>query len=144
MVTKNVRLATVYDAEELSRLNHEFNGGDRVDSKNIQESIKNNTEIIAVATVDERLVGFACAQVLHSFCYSNAHGEITEMYVEESARRKGFASLMIALLEENLAERGVTSIKILTGKGNEAAIRTYLRSGYVVEDDIVLDKKVSC
>jgi ribosomal protein S18 acetylase RimI-like enzyme len=143
MGIKNVRLATVNDAEELSRLNHEFNGGERADPKEIQERMINNTELVAVATIDERLVGFACAQVLHSFCYQNRHGEITEMYVEERARRMGLASLMIAFLEDQMIHNGVTSIKILTGRDNKAATHTYLRSGFVMEDEVVLNKKVN-
>ncbi|WP_244535747.1 GNAT family N-acetyltransferase [Lentibacillus halodurans] len=49
--------------------------------------------------LDEEFVGFACAQSYRSFCYSSAQGEMTELYVEEKARRLGFASSLIALLE---------------------------------------------
>jgi ribosomal protein S18 acetylase RimI-like enzyme len=127
---------------ELSRLNQEFNGGERVNPEIIKESIQKNSELIAVATIDDKLVGFACAQSFHSFCYLNAHGEITEMYIEKHARRMGVASLLISFLEEKLLEFGVTSIKILTGKDNEAAINTYLRNDFTLENEVVLEKKI--
>jgi ribosomal protein S18 acetylase RimI-like enzyme len=141
MGNKTIRLATETDAMELSRLNQAFNGGEKVNPDKIRDSIRDNDELIVVATLDDRLVGFACAQSVQSFCYANGHGEITEMYVEENARRMGIASLMIALLEKKLVERGVTSIRILTGKSNKAAIHTYLCSDYIMEDEVVLEKK---
>lgn len=89
-----------------------------------------------------KVVGFACAQCFASFCYREAQGEITEMYVELSARRKGLAVSMITLLEEKLAACGVKNIKILTGSDNDAAIKTYERCGYVQDDELLLQKKI--
>jgi hypothetical protein len=45
-------------------------------------------------------------------------------------------------LEENLRERGVKSIKVLTGRGNEAAIKTYEHCNYVKDDELLLKKKL--
>jgi ribosomal protein S18 acetylase RimI-like enzyme len=138
----NVRLATIDDAEALSRLNFEFNGGDKRPVSEIVEYLKNNDELIAVATLLDEVIGFGCAQSFKSFCYTDAYGEITEMYVEESARRKGVASSLISFLEKQLHLRGVNSIKILTGRDNKAAINTYELSNYVVDDEVMLKKKL--
>lgn len=141
-MTTEVRLATNDDAEALSRLNQAFNGGERRPVSEISESMNKSGEFIAVATMDGKVVGFACAQRFESFCYREAQGEITEMYVEPSARRQGLAASMISLLEEKLAAHGVKNIKILTGSDNDAAIKTYERCGYVKDDELLLQKEL--
>lgn len=96
--------------------------------------------MVAVAESDGAIVGFGCAQSFKSFCYRELQGEVTELYVETSARRKGVATSLIACLEEHLISRGVTEIKVLTGSRNEAAIRTYEQCGYIKDDELLLKK----
>ncbi|NGP61211.1 GNAT family N-acetyltransferase [Paenibacillus thiaminolyticus] len=141
-MTTEVRLATIEDAEALSRLNQAFNGGERRPVSEIIESMNRSNEFIAVATMNGKVVGFACAQRFESFCYREAQGEITEMYVEPSARRKGLAVSMISFLEEKLVACGVKHIKILTGSDNDAAIKTYERCGYVQDDELLMQKEM--
>jgi ribosomal protein S18 acetylase RimI-like enzyme len=104
--------------------------------------LNKSNELIAVAITNGKVVGLGCAQSFQSFCYKELQGEITEMYVKEAARRKGIASSLISCLEENLRERGVKSIKVLTGRGNEAAIKTYEHFNYVKDDELLLKKKL--
>jgi GNAT superfamily N-acetyltransferase len=137
-----IRLATESDAEELSRLNQEFNGGEKRPPARIVERIRiNHSEIIAVAEIRGKIVGFGCAQSFYSFCYELPYGEITELYVEEAARRKGIGIAIISFLEINLRERGVKSMKVLTGRRNNAAIKTYERCDYVKDDEQLLKKR---
>lgn len=107
MLNKQVRLATEKDAIALSLLNHQFNGGEKIDPEIIKESLHVGHELVVVAVVNEQVVGFACAQSFQSFCYTSSVGEITEMYVEEAARGMGLATSMISLLEGELLRRGV-------------------------------------
>ncbi|XOK62464.1 N-acetyltransferase family protein [Paenibacillus elgii] len=141
-MTPEVRMATADDAADLARLNQAFNGGELLPASEIIESMNRSSELIVVATIDGKVVGFACAQSYKSFCYREGLGEITEMYIEQAARRKGLAASMIALLEDKLAERGVKNIKILTGSDNGPAIRTYERCGYIKDDEIFLQKEL--
>ncbi|NIK80601.1 GNAT superfamily N-acetyltransferase [Paenibacillus castaneae] len=98
--------------------------------------------MIAVAEISGKIVGFGCAQSFYSFCYEEPYGEITELYVEEAAQRKGIAIAIISCLEENLRERGVKSMKVLTGRRNNAAIRTYEHCNYVKDDEQMLKKRL--
>ncbi|NUU60709.1 GNAT family N-acetyltransferase [Paenibacillus agri] len=141
-MSTNVRLATIQDAESLSSLNQEFNGGDKRSVSEIMKSLNSNNELVAVATIMDEVVGFACAQSMKSFCYNEAHGEITEMYVQESARRNGVATSLISFLEKQLLTRGVKTVKILTGRDNNPAIQTYELSGYIKDDEVMLKKKL--
>lgn len=137
-----VRLASVTDAEELSRLNQAFNGGDKRPPHQIRESLKINNELIAVAEIKGKAVGFGCAQSFYSFCYEEPQGEITELYVEEAARRRGIAGAIISCLEENLRKRGVKDVRVLTGKRNDAAIKTYEHCNYVKGHELLLTKRI--
>ncbi|MGM7719712.1 GNAT family N-acetyltransferase [Metabacillus sp. Hm71] len=138
----NVRLATKSDAEALSVLNQEFNGGVRRTVTEIIDSLNQNSELVAVAFINDEAVGFACAQSFSSFCYHELQGEITEMYVRKSARRQGLATSMITLLEEKLCDRGVKEIKVLTGKTNAGAIKTYELSNYEIKNELMLYKEL--
>lgn len=138
-----VREATVTDAEELSRLNQAFNGGEKRPSAKIVEHLSiNQNEVIAVAEISGKIVGFGCAQCIYSFCYDLPHGEITELFVEESARRKGIAAALISFLEKSLRDRGVISMKVLTGRENSAAINTYEHCQYIKDDEQLLVKRL--
>lgn len=139
----SVRLACLTDAEGLSRLNQEFNGGDKRPPAKIIEGLSiNHNELIVVAEIAGKIVGFGCVQIFYSFCYEEPHGEITELYVEEAARRKGIAIALISFLEENLRTRGVRSMKVLTGRSNNAAIKTYELCNYVKDDEQLLKKRL--
>jgi ribosomal protein S18 acetylase RimI-like enzyme len=136
-----VRFAQRSDASELFNLNKEFNGASISEDK-IIESLENRDELVVLGLQDSNVVGFACAQSFKSFCYDASQGEITEMYVRESFRGLGVASSMIKLLEKNLLERGVKSVKILTGKDNKASLAAYTKQGYELKKEAVLHKKI--
>ncbi|WP_254075581.1 GNAT family N-acetyltransferase [Paenibacillus tritici] len=139
-----VRLASSTDAEHLSILNQEFNGGVPRPAAKIREQLNiNRNELIAVAEMNGRIVGFGCGQCYSSFCYDEPYGEITELYVEEAARRQGMARALIACLEANFRQRGVKSIKVLTGRSNIAAICTYEQCSYVKDDEQMLEKHLT-
>ncbi|MEK3793362.1 GNAT family N-acetyltransferase [Paenibacillus sp. FSL R7-0204] len=139
-----VRLASVTDAEALSRLNQEFNGGlPRPPAHIIEHLHTNRNECIAVAELNGIIVGFGCAQSLYSFCYEEPYGEITELYVQDADRRKGAARAIITCLEDELRARGVKQVKVLTGRRNAAAIRTYEDCRYVKDDEQLLEKELA-
>ncbi|RCX21512.1 acetyltransferase (GNAT) family protein [Fontibacillus phaseoli] len=136
-----VRVAVKEDIPSLVELNYQFNGVQRSEAE-VETDLLNKRETIAVAVLEEQIVGFACGQIYKSFCYAEHQAEITEMYVQESARRNGFAVMMIELLEEIFKNSGVKHIKILTGLKNIKAIKTYEKASYNQEDEQVLSKEL--
>lgn len=56
--------------------------------------------------------------------------------VRPSQRRKGYATQMLALAVEQLRAMGVASVWVTCAADNEASIRTVLRNGGVLEDEI--------
>lgn len=136
-----VREAVKEDVPFLIELNDQFNGVRR-SREEVESDLLNEREVVVVAVMEERVVGFACGQIYKSFCYAEHQAEITEMYIQESARRKGLARMMIERLEGIFRIFGVKHIKILTGNKNEKAIKTYDKAGYDREDELLFDKEL--
>jgi ribosomal protein S18 acetylase RimI-like enzyme len=131
-----VRLATPSDAAALLRLNDAFNGPGS-DIAHIEHSLRENpNEIVCVAELDSEAVGFCCAQLVSSICYKERSGEITELYVEPRARRKGLATGLMRLAERELISRGATGLKLLTGDDNFPARALYESLGYELDGEV--------
>lgn len=135
-----IRWAHADDAEILAILNEEFNGPG-ITALEVRRSLEEAHEFVAIALIDDVPAGFACAQCYSSVCYPHPQGEITELYINRSARRKGAATLLLAFLEQELRVRGVKTIKVLTGNNNALALKLYERSGYLRKEHISLQKR---
>ncbi|MDE5910813.1 MAG: GNAT family N-acetyltransferase [Clostridia bacterium] len=127
-----IRLATPLDARQLFLLNEEFNGKGVVTLDIIKERLENNKcEIIVVSEENGVVVGFVCAQVMISFCYSKTYAEITEVFVTKEHRRKGYASKMIEFIQDYCKENFcVENFQLFTGRNNRKAKRLYKSLGY--------------
>lgn len=137
----HVRLANAEDVDFLFELNESFNGPGLTTKEHIADSIKgNDREIVFVASVDGRVVGFCCVQVYRSMCYSVSYGEIAELFVREEYRRRGVATALVSFAEDYLKARNVASCRVLTGEGNKAAQAFYERLGYKQADEIMYRK----
>lgn len=134
-----VRKAVQEDIPSLVELNYLFNGVQRSIGE-VETDLLNTSEIIVVAVLGDQVVGYACGQIYKSFCYPEYQAEITEMYIQEFARKNGLAVMTIELLEEIFKNLGVKNIKILTGLNNTKAIKIYEKAGYKQEEEIVFDK----
>lgn len=136
-----IRWANAYDAEELVKLNQAFNGVE-VTIEEVKNSLALSSELIALAILNNVAVGFICAQYYKSFCYRELQGEITELFVEVGARRKGLAFMLLKFIEEEFKTRGVKTVKVLTGHTNEQAIKVYEKLGYISENEVLLQKQL--
>ena len=138
-----IRLATVNDAEQLRRLNEEFNG-EETTIESIRESLRNNTrEVVIVAEEDDTLVGFVCVQLKKSFCYDDYMPEITEVYVMPEYRKRGIASNMILFAEAYCSKMyPLHKYELLTGKKNVTAQTVYGKLGYTDDAEMHLVKRV--
>ncbi|WP_046212673.1 GNAT family N-acetyltransferase [Paenibacillus wulumuqiensis] len=128
-------------AKALAEMNLEFNGV-TMEEEPLRHYLENRREIILVALDQNEAVGFACAQVFHSFCYERPNAEITELYVREAARQQGVAGRLVRRVEEELRAAGVKTVTILTGSYNEPAWRTYESAGYRAQSETVFQRKL--
>ena len=138
-----IRIANISDAEQLEKLNNEFNGKGETTLEKIEESLLNNfQEVIIVSEENEILVGFVCIQLKKSFCYDEYMPEITEIFVKREYRKRGIASAMIKFAEEYCSKNYPShKYELLTGKDNLVAYKLYKKLGYIDEGEIHLTKR---
>ena len=138
-----IRLACAADARALCALNRAFNGEGVAGAEEVAESLcKNEKEIVVVAQKDGQIVGFLCAQCIHSMCYRDPVGQIAELFVLEAFRRQGAARAMMDFAHKCLAVRGVKELFLLPGRGNVAARAFYEACGYGAADEQMYEKSV--
>ncbi len=137
-----IRSATERDAAELCRLNTLFNEVTDVSPETIALSIRDNgQERVFVAECGNRLIGFCCTQLFKSFCYNRNSAEITELFVEESYRRKGVATELMSLAERYYSDKYIDNFRLLTGDHNISAQSFYESLGYLKTDEIMYEKE---
>ena len=128
------RVATLDDIHDLVRLNTLFNGV-QVKSDHLSSQLVNphRIETPIVAEVDNRIVGFASLCLLPRVFYETPHAELTELFVEESYRRRGIGRALVTHAERLAYEGGATELFVLTGFDNHEGQCLYHAMGY--EDD---------
>jgi GNAT superfamily N-acetyltransferase len=125
------RIATPEDMQDLARLNAEFNGvSDPPEYLAKRLSDPSCVEQPLLAEIDGQVVGFAALRVVPCVFYADPHGELTELFVEESHRRFGVGRALLILAEKLAREKGVRELLILTDVSNRAAQTFYNSMGY--------------
>jgi len=137
-----VRWAGPADAASLAVLNTAFNGPGVSEQEIAERLTVSHTERVALGFWNNLPAGFACAQCLHSICYTEPQGELTELFVIEQARGQGLAIKLISFLEQALREEGVKSLRVTTGNANLPARRFYEKVSYKPKDYLTLSKRL--
>jgi len=126
-----IRKATIEDANELFELNELFNGTEITTKELLAESLKNNTqEIVFIAIMNNKAVGFTCGHIYRSMCYDTYNGEITELFVKIEYRRKGIGSQLITEIQNEFNKNDVFCYQLFTGTTNTNAQAFYTSHGY--------------
>jgi len=126
-----VRIATVEDAPQLSRLNEAFNGVQEAPERlaaRLADPRRVETPIIA--EIGGRAVGFACLRLAPCLCYDPVYAELTEMFVVEAYRRQGVGRALIERAEQLAEENGAAEIVLATGFKNVRGQAFYRATGY--------------
>lgn len=136
MASDIIRAAVPSDADELCRLNRAFNGSDTATAGHIRAQLHDSGfEHCIVCEHDGTLIGFICGICFHSLCYRAPSAQITELFVQEDARRRGIASALLQAMIVHLRSIGASEIMLLTGGDNLPAQRLYERNGFAAEDE---------
>lgn len=140
----NIRLANEKDAVALAHLNRKFNKTQDTEQQ-IAARIKAKplAEVAFVAELEGTIFGFACLRITRSICYDFALAELTEIYVEETYRRRGVGRALIEQAERVAQEQGAENLMLLTGGKNLTAQEFYRSLDYQVLQDLVLNKKLA-
>ena len=95
--------------------------------KSFLESMERNDTVFLVALEDEEVAGY-----IGCYCIAGA-GEITNVAVKASHRRKGIGGKLLQKLYEEGAALDTQEYFLEVRESNEAAIGLYLRQGFVKE-----------
>ena len=95
--------------------------------KSFLESMERNDTVFLVALEDEEVAGY-----IGCYCIAGA-GEITNVAVKVSYRRKGIGGKLLQKLYEEGAALDTQEYFLEVRESNEAAIGLYLRQGFVKE-----------
>ena len=95
--------------------------------KSFWESMEREDTVFLVALEDEKVVGY-----IGCYCIAGA-GEITNVAVKASHRRKGIGGKLLQKLYEKVAALDTQEYFLEVRESNEAAIGLYLRQGFVKE-----------
>ncbi len=132
--TDSARLA------QLVRLNALFNGAsDSAEQIAARLADPHRVETVILAEVDDRIIGFAALRVVPCIFFAEPYAELTELYVEESYRRRGAGRALVAHTESLARLAGARQMIILTDFYNSKAQSLYRSMGYV-HYDIALTK----
>ena len=139
-----IRKAKISDAEELFRLNEDFNANGATELSLLKNSLINNEqEIVFVALLDNKTVGFCCVQIFKSMCYSQYYAEITELYIDENFRHLGIATKMFEFIEDYFKDKNICGYQLFTGEDNVVAQAFYEKQGYVKSSEMMYRKRLN-
>jgi len=137
-----IREATPSDLDDLARLNAIFN-----DSKETAERIAlrlaspARVEIPIIAEIKNQIVGFAGLRIVPYLFYEGVHAELTELFVEESHRRKGIGKALVEYAEQMAKDSDAEELILHTDQDNQGGRNFYTMLGYQ-EWEIVLGKSL--
>jgi GNAT superfamily N-acetyltransferase len=131
MATITVRQATPDDATEFARMLDLF---DRSGATPEQVAARMHACQHVLTTylgeLDGHPVGFACLRLIPHVQGDEPYAELTDVYVDASARRHGVARTLIAHIEATARAAGASEVVIITGFDNDDAQAAYRASGY--------------
>jgi ribosomal protein S18 acetylase RimI-like enzyme len=134
----HIRKAHERDASHLAQLNQAFNGVKRSTDEIIHFLQRTgSTETVLVAEEAGAVVGFACIQVLHSFCYDTPLAEITELYVTPEYRRRGVGNALVREAIGLARQSGASEILLRTNVKNDAAQNLFTQAGLNIAPEVV-------
>ena len=90
---------------------------------------------VFIAELDGRVMGFMLCRLKRVPAYMGGVivGELSDMWIDESARRMGIGDRLSRLAMEWMYQQGAHSIEIQVLKDNEASWKLYERMGYQLE-----------
>lgn len=83
-----------------------------------------------IAEIDGQAVGFASLRLVPYLGEGAPYAELSELFVVPEHRHKGVAQALIEAVAALARARGATSLIVMTGHDNEAAIASYRRAGF--------------
>ena len=128
----NVREAEPRDAASLAALLSGFTG---LETTATQVEVRlqriRGLELVLVAEVKGRLVGFGCLRCLPCLGEDGPFAELSDLFVSVESRRLGIGEALVRALEARARAAGALGWQVNVDPDNEAARRLYQKIGFV-------------
>jgi GNAT superfamily N-acetyltransferase len=137
-----IHIAKPSDSLEIARLMHLFNGMDEPAenyAKRLADPRRVDTPILAED--GSQVIGIANLRLVPAALTSEPYAELTDLFVEEGARRLGAGEALVSFAEQLARQSGAVQMLILTDFYNHSAQGLYRKLGYE-HYDIALAKKL--
>ncbi|QRN97220.1 GNAT family N-acetyltransferase [Archangium violaceum] len=124
-----VRLHHAYDSERFMEPERDVESGYRWW---LSRELKRQGAVVLVAEREGRVVGYVYATVEGRDWNAllDAHGELHDLWVDESERGSGVGALLAEEMIRRLRAQGLPRIILMTASQNEAARRLFARLGW--------------
>jgi GNAT superfamily N-acetyltransferase len=138
-----IYIAKPSDSPEIARLMHLFNGVDEPAenyARRLADPRRVDTPILAED--GSQVIGIANLRLLPAALTAEPYAELTDLFVEEGARRLGAGEALVSFAEQLARQGGAVQMLILTDFYNHSAQELYRKLGYE-HYDIALAKKLT-
>ena len=98
---------------------------------------------VGLLTEDERTVGYFVVTWGYDLEWNGRDAFLTEIFLEEHARGRGFGARALALAEETARAAGARALHLMVRHDNERAKQLYVRAGYTSPPRLFLSKPLS-
>jgi ribosomal-protein-alanine N-acetyltransferase len=124
-----IETASIRLLDKFCEIEHQCFDQEAFTKRQIAYLLNDYNSIGLLAKVDSDIAGFIISQV--EIENSTLYGHIITLNVAPSYRRKGIGTLMLKEVETILKEKGVNECHLEVREDNLAALKLYLKSGYV-------------
>ncbi len=100
--------------------------------KSIKKNIRSKTDIVLIAEINDRVVGFAIAGILNlpRYYVHDQEMHVGDIFIKEGFRAKGIGSDFIKEIEMWAKKKGIFSLGLLCNTNNENARAAYEKMGF--------------
>ena len=132
-----IELIKKVDAAFIDQLNGLFDEGTEWDLQEGAKFLKDSSNALFVAFLENQAVGFLTANRLQRFDNRGAEVLLYEIGVREDARQKGIGKALINEVKLWAKAAGADEVWVLTNKSNAAAVALYQSMGGETESEIL-------
>ena len=124
------------DLQRIEALLPQLSSTARFDSDRVLSLLETTSADLFVARDSDRLVGMAT--LVTAPLVTGWHGSVEDVVVDQNARGRGIARLLLEAIIDESQRRGVEKLDLTSRPARESALRLYESVGFVRRDTNVL------
>lgn len=119
----------------ISREQIEYMLSQRYSAALIRTQILSNNVWWKKLVLNKEIIGFSCCVLTENL----KELKLDKLYLHPHHQRKGYGAILVDDVKQFMCHRGLEQLTLTVNKNNTAAIAAYLRYGFTISDDIIID-----